>query len=75
MTDPQRRTCRRCRTCGGTGRIWSLRSWYRADGFTRSRCGYCEGTGFSTYPGPDARYVRFQAEAREATIRVQEKSA
>jgi DnaJ-class molecular chaperone len=66
-------TLPKCRVCGGTGRIWSMRSWFRSDGFYASECGYCGGTGQST-ARTDARYERFQAEGREWAAR-QRKSA
>lgn len=53
----------KCRTCGGTGEILSMRSWFKSDGYARSRCGICAGSGQSSYQ-PDTAYARFQATAR-----------
>jgi hypothetical protein len=36
-----------CKTCGGTGTIWSMRSWFTHDGYYSLKCGYCDGTGRS----------------------------
>lgn len=35
----------KCHICGGTGVLWSMRSWFTHDGYTSSKCGYC-GSGF-----------------------------
>jgi hypothetical protein len=57
----------RCKTCGGTGRIYSHSSWFAVDGYRRSICSICSGTGFSAY-ADDAHYARFQSEARAARL-------
>jgi DnaJ-class molecular chaperone len=63
-----------CRTCGGTGRIYSMRSWFSWDGYSSSKCGYCGGAGHS-YVRTDAAYERFQAQARAAVLREQRAAA
>lgn len=55
---------RACRTCGGTGNIYRLRSMFATDGYRPVRCGICGGTGDSPY-NDDPAYVRFQKRARE----------
>ena len=59
-----------CRTCGRTGRIYAMRSWFTADGLRRLTCGVCEGTGKSAYV-PDAEYARFQARCRTAVSKAE----
>lgn len=54
-----------CRTCGGTGWQWLLRTWFRGDGYRKSRCGVCGGTGKSNYRD-DPAFIRGQAEIRRA---------
>lgn len=55
-----------CRTCGGTGKIFTANSWFPADGYRRTQCGICAGSGFSNYHD-DPEYVRWQAERRALT--------
>lgn len=52
-----------CKLCGGTGRLVLAKSWVRADGFRRTRCGICKGTGSSSYR-PDPQWVREQRKLR-----------
>lgn len=54
-----------CRTCGGTGRIICMNSWFPSDGYRKERCGICGGTGISSYK-PDRRYERCQEKMRAA---------
>lgn len=61
-----KRAAVKCATCGGTGKIFTARSWFPADGFCRIRCGICGGSGESNYR-PDAQYFKFQKDLREAT--------
>lgn len=52
-----------CKTCGGTGKIAEMRTWFTADGYRWTDCGICGGTGKS-YFQPSPEYVRFQRDAR-----------
>lgn len=67
MGDEMPKTPKKCATCGGTGSILSHRSWFTADGFKRSRCPICSGTGLSSYQ-PEPGYARFQSNARTWVI-------
>lgn len=55
-----------CPTCGGTG--WELlaNSWFTQDGYRRSKCWCCEGTGIrpANYRDFDGS-VAFNAKARK----------
>jgi hypothetical protein len=55
----------KCKTCGGTGNIFCMRSHFMSDGLRRERCGICGGTGESSYLNTP-EYVRWQAEQRAA---------
>jgi hypothetical protein len=35
----------RCRLCGATGALWLNRSWFASDGYIRTVCWLCEGSG------------------------------
>lgn len=52
-----------CVTCGGTGWQWLMRSWFLQDGYYRTRCGICSGSGVSGYRG-DPKFSRWQAARR-----------
>ena len=40
---------RKCVLCAGTGKIATMRSWFVDDGFLRSKCPICVGTGRSNH--------------------------
>lgn len=69
---------RSCRLCDGTGKIVLMKSWFKADGYRRERCGICSGTGQSSYIcSPDynreQRELRARYAAWERTIAAKER--
>jgi len=58
------RATKQCKTCGGTGLVYEAKTWFTADGYRRSRCGICKGSGESEYQ-PNSDYARWQKERRE----------
>lgn len=54
----------KCRDCGGTGRLFAMRSWFISDGYYSVNCGMCSGSGKGS-ASLGAEYVRFQRVARE----------
>lgn len=55
----------RCRLCGGTGYLWLMRSWFLADGLTRTECPICSGDGQTEDNDClDAHSVAWQARLR-----------
>lgn len=56
---------RDCRQCGGTGFVILDRSWFKADGYRKERCGVCEGAGQSTYQ-PHPEFAAQQAQRRKS---------
>jgi len=60
---PARTPKGKCATCGGTGRIWSMRSWFTYDGYYSSVCGLCGGSGASKHR--TGSWEGFQRQARE----------
>lgn len=57
----------KCANCAGDGFVVLMRSWFPADGFRRSKCGICGGTGFSSYR-PSPEIVRAQLRLRRLAI-------
>lgn len=57
------KTKAKCANCGGTGQFVLMKSWFLSDGFRKTRCGICAGSGFSSFQ-PDAEAARFQAKIR-----------
>jgi hypothetical protein len=56
-----------CRQCGGTGYVILDRTWFKADGRYRGKCGLCGGTGY--YRGwVDPDFARIQAQKRQEWI-------
>lgn len=54
----------KCKNCGGTGKIYTARSAFRADGYARQTCAICGGSGESHYR-PDAAYAKWQKALRD----------
>lgn len=54
----------KCKACGGTGVMWSMRSWFAYDGYRRGQCWWCQGSGKSQHE-PDAELKQRQRIARE----------
>lgn len=61
-----------CEVCGGTGLILTMRSWFPADGYSRQRCGICQGTRTSSFR--DAGYAREQRHLRAAIAKAEGRS-
>lgn len=58
-----------CDTCGGTG--WQIlnRSAFASDGYRRTRCGICAGSGESDFHHHDRPFVNEQARRRSTAVR------
>lgn len=56
-----------CRLCEGAGYLYLMNSWFSSDGYRRSRCGICGGSGKSNYK-PGAEYISSTKRLRRAAI-------
>jgi hypothetical protein len=58
-----------CTLCEGFGFLYLMNSWFALDGYSKSRCGICSGTGKSSHR-PSREYINQARDIKEEIARI-----